>query len=100
MKIIVDLKYVSLGISLPRYFNFSFIICVTPSSMTRSNLNLEPHGVLTTRSEDEADEDRGCLDEIQLSPVGLRLVWVLVVQVTSDLWRLLRLSSCSPPASL
>ena len=35
-----------------------------------------------------------------LSPVGLRLVWVLVVQVTSDLWRLLRLSSCSPPASL
>ena len=60
MKIIIDLiKYVSLGISLPRYFNFSFIISVTPSSMTRSNLNLEPHGVLTTRSEDDADEDRG-----------------------------------------
>ena len=46
-------------VSLPRYFNFSFIISVTPSSMTRSNLNLEPHGVLTTRSEDDADEDRG-----------------------------------------
>ena len=64
MQIIIDLKYVSLGISLPRYFNFSFIICVTPSSMTRSNLNLEPHGVLTTRSEDDADEDRGCSDEM------------------------------------
>ena len=28
--------------------------------MTRSNLNLDPHGVLTTRSEDDADEARGC----------------------------------------
>ena len=28
--------------------------------MTRSNLNLDPHGVLTTRSENDADEDRGC----------------------------------------
>ena len=28
--------------------------------MTRSNLNLDPHGVLTTRSADDADEDRGC----------------------------------------
>ena len=38
-----------------------------------------------------------------VSPVGARLAWVLVVQVASDLarlWRLVRLSSCSPPASL
>ena len=35
-----------------------------------------------------------------VSPVGARLAWVLVVQVTSDLARLWRLSSCSPPASL
>ena len=35
--------------------------------MTRSNLNLEPHGVLTTRSEDDADEDRGCSDEIYVA---------------------------------
>ena len=59
MKIIMD-YYGSLCISLPRYFNFSFFISVTPSSITRSNLNLDPHGVLTTRSEDAADEARGC----------------------------------------
>ena len=38
-----------------------------------------------------------------VSPVGARLAWVLVVQVTSDLARLARLgrlSSCSAPAPL